>query len=138
MSRVRLYPDPILLMVAEPCHLLGEDAWALRTEMAEVMKEEGGIGIAAPQIGYSTRAILVSDAFMMNPRIVARSGIRVPTDERCLSVPGFSRRRYRSASVKVRYRDAGGAIHTEQFRGVEAACVQHELDHLDGRLIVHT
>jgi peptide deformylase len=139
MSQVVKYPDPILSMVAPP-GVPGTQMEVLFERMEAVMKEEGGIGLAAPQIGVSVRAVVVKDRDkvhrMLNPRITSRSGITNPTDERCLSVPGFERRRQRSYSVVVQGTDALGLPLIIRPKGMDAAVWQHELDHLDGRTIV--
>ncbi len=128
---LRLYPDPILTQVSEPA-VEGRDYSILFNELETVMHNEGGIGIAAVQIGVLVRAIVVGNNRVLNPRIVARSGISNPTNERCLSVPGLTRRRQRSYSVKVVGFDENWKHVCIEAKGKDAACFQHEINHIDG------
>lgn len=142
---IRIYPDPILSTVCQPVlapqvpkKWVGE----IFDQMILAMTAEGGIGLAANQIGYTHRMIVLKTVGygllkLVNPRITGRNGIRVPTDERCLSVPGIAMRKFRSASVSVHgYNPDDGTAKTYHLKGMEAACVQHEIQHLDGKTIL--
>ncbi len=131
---LRIYPDPILTQVSANAEE-GRDYSILFNEMETVMHNEGGIGIAAVQIGVLVRAIVVGNNRVLNPRIVSRSGISNPTNEMCLSVPGFTRRRSRSYSVKVVGFDEHWKRVCIEAKGKDAACFQHEIDHTLGRTI---
>ncbi len=132
--KLRLYPDPILTQVSDPA-VEGQSYADLFNEMETTMHNEGGIGLAAVQIGVLVRAIVVGNHRVLNPRIVSRSGISNPTDERCLSVVGITRRRDRSYSVKVVGFDEHWKRVCIESKGKDAAVFQHEIDHCNGRTI---
>jgi peptide deformylase len=118
--------------------------------MLEVMYDEPGIGLAAPQVGESVRLIVMdtewkddegeaagdrSPIVLLNPQIVHREGT-VVWNEACLSVPEFSAEVERSAQVRVRGLDLDGKEYVEEADGLRAVCFQHEIDHLDGVLFI--
>jgi peptide deformylase len=139
-------PDPILRQVAEPVTAVTDEVRALMDDMVDTMREEHGLGLAAPQIGLSTRVIVMdcseeddSDPViwkMANPEIIEASEEMVSMEEGCLSIPGYRGEVTRPASVTVRYLDADGKEQDMQASGLLAACVQHEIDHLNGRLFI--
>lgn len=103
------------------------------------LKRNGGIGMSAPQVGEAVRVVLAevrgrTEEFI-NPRITARSGHRL-TLEGCLSVPVLLLPKLRSSWIEMEYQDRHGGRHAGTFTGYDAVVLQHELDHLDGRLIV--
>ena len=110
--------------------------------MFETMYDAPGIGLAATQVDVHRR-LLVADVstekddprVLINPEIVEKDGVEV-TEEGCLSVPGYFEEVTRAEHVKVRYLDRDGNQQEEDFDGLLAVCVQHEIDHLDGRLFV--
>lgn len=108
--------------------------------MAKIMREKNGIGIAAPQVGVSKRIIIVDnngqDWILINPEIVWTSDLLVDFEEGCLSVPGVFDNVKRSDSIKIKYRNAKGKPVCEKLDGLLARVVQHEIDHLDGVLFV--
>jgi len=108
--------------------------------MAKVMREKNGIGIAAPQVGLNKRVIVVdkngNDWFLINPEITWTSDILVNFEEGCLSVPGVFDNVKRPESIKVKYRTLKGKPIFEKVDGLLARIVQHEIDHLDGVLFV--
>ncbi len=101
------------------------------------MRQSGGVGLAAPQVGIPYRMIVVNagdgELRLVNPIIESRSGI-TPSLEGCLSLPGAMGVVWRSAHVVVKAQDAQGKDVTIDARGLKARCLQHEIDHLDGRL----
>jgi peptide deformylase len=108
----------------------------LADEMLAFMRQEKGIGLAAPQIGRSTR-VFVMEVYgrvrcCFNPEILSSSDILSDFDEGCLSFPGGSCTIKRPDAVKVRYQDAHGSCIEEELQGLAARCFQHELDHLNG------
>jgi peptide deformylase len=109
--------------------------------MMKTVIDSGGIGLAAPQVGISKRVIIIkrrahSDFLVMiNPSIIRRVGKLVACEEGCLSVPGKAVLKKRHASVLVAYQTVDGKHLTKTFDNVDARCVQHEIDHLDGVLI---
>ena len=115
-----------------------EDLPALEKRMRKAMAESGGIGLAAIQIGKPIRAVLVQDKFLVSPTIVSGTGKAKQFNEGCLSVPGIRVLKKRVPKVKIHYFDTSWKEHTKVFRGLEAAIVQHEIDHLNGVLISDT
>jgi len=118
-----------------------KDAEDLEKQMIEFMLDNGGIGLAANQIGISKRVFVMgheSDpAFpkpfaLFNPEILESSSDEVTDQEGCLSFPGVWLTIKRPAQVKVRYFDSAGNEHITTFEGYASKCFQHELDHLDG------
>ena len=139
-------PDPVLRQVAEPVTAVTDAVRALMDDIVDTMREEHGLGLAAPQIGLSTRVIVMdcseeddSDPViwkMANPEIIETSDEMASMEEGCLSIPGYRGEVTRPASVTVRYLDADGKEQNMQASGLLAACVQHEIDHLNGRLFI--
>ena len=121
-----------------------ETVRALVPGMLEAMYRAPGIGLAAPQVGVGLRLVVVDlqpdDArapmVLVNPEIVAASDERTTREEGCLSLPGQYADVTRPARVRVRWNDAEGGHHDIEADGLLAACLQHELDHLDGVLFV--
>ena len=108
----------------------------LAIQMHQFMKKEHGIGLAAPQIGISKKAFVMSieglDRNCFNPEILERSAEWQDWDEGCLSFPGDRCIIKRPSWISVRYQNADGAWQQELLTGLAARCFQHELDHLDG------
>jgi len=108
--------------------------------MIDTMYENNGVGLSAPQVGVLKRIIVVLDEnkplVMINPEIVEASEEKVLMNEGCLSVPNEYHDLERSKSVKVKYRDTKGKPNIKLLDGMTARIVQHEIDHLDGKLFV--
>ena len=142
---ILLVPDPTL---RAKCRAVGpQDTDAVRAllpRMFATMYEAPGIGLAAPQVGEKLRFIVVDvqpnetkqPIALINPEIVARSAELAAREEGCLSLPGQFAEITRPARVKVRYLDETGARKEVEADGLLAACLQHEIDHLDGVLFV--
>ena len=136
------FPDPRLRKKAAPVQAVDDALRRLIDDMLETMYAAPGIGLAATQVDVHQR-LLVADVspdkndprVLINPTIVAKDGIAV-TEEGCLSVPGFYEEVERADNVVVRFLDRDGQPREEQFEGLLAVCVQHEIDHLDGKLFV--
>ena len=138
-------PDPTLRAKCRPVGPQDNDTVrALLPRMFSTMYQAPGIGLAAPQIGQKLR-FLVADVqpnearqpiAMINPEILARSTELATREEGCLSLPGQFADVTRPARVKVRYLDATGARQEIEAEGLLSACLQHEIDHLDGVLFV--
>lgn len=117
---------------------------SLIPRMFASMYKAPGIGLAAPQVGHLLRMVIVDlmpnerrDPYVMiNPEVVACSGERAPHEEGCLSLPNQYAQVVRPAVVKVRFTDETGGRREVQADGLLAACMQHEIDHLDGTLFV--
>ena len=117
---------------------------ALVPRMFDAMYKAPGIGLAAPQVGVGLRLVVIDlmpdntpdPLVLINPQIVAASDALVTREEGCLSVPNQYADVSRPAQVTVRYHDLAGAQRQVEGEGLLAACLQHELDHLDGVLFV--
>lgn len=138
--KVITYPNEVLRKVSTDIIVFDKILNYLVGEMIEVMHANRGIGFAAPQIGVNKRVIVIeppgeSVRVMVNPCITKTLGKSV-AEEGCLSLPGFYTDVERSTSVEVNYRDVDGIERTESLTGMSARIAQHEIDHLDGVLIV--
>jgi peptide deformylase len=136
------FPDPRLKQPAAPVRKIDESILRLARDMAETMYEAPGIGLAATQVDIHLRVIVidVSDTrdrllTLINPEIVSSEG-RQLGEEGCLSVPGIYDRVERAERVVVRYLDLDGQQKTIEADGLLAVCLQHEIEHLDGRMFV--
>ena len=136
------FPDPRLRTKAIPVDEVNDDLRALIDDMFETMYAAPGIGLAATQVDYHKR-LLVADVsadkdaphVLINPEILEKDGVTV-TDEGCLSVPGFYEEVERAEHIRVRYLDRDGVELELDVHGLLAVCIQHEIDHLDGKLFV--
>jgi len=141
MLELITYPNDILEQRAERVEEFDEELMDLLTGMIGVMKETGGLGLAANQVGALKRVILVKnsdrtrDVIMINPRIVKRSKKARKDRESCLSFPGRTFLTERPKKITVEFQHYGGEKKMVIADGVTAACVLHETDHLNGRLI---
>lgn len=136
------YPDPRLHKIAAPVERVDETIRKLIADMAETMYEAPGIGLAATQVDVHKRVVVIDVSedkskllAFINPEILERSGEQV-CEEGCLSVPGIYEKVTRSERVKVRALDAQGEPFTLEVDGLLAVCIQHEIDHLDGKVFV--
>jgi len=136
------YPDPRLKKVAAAVSAFTPDLARLVRDMAETMYAAPGVGLAATQVDVHKRVIVidVSDArndlvVLVNPEIIASSG-EVVCEEGCLSVPGYYDKVLRAAQVTVRARNERGEPFERTAEDMLAVCVQHEMDHLVGRMFV--
>ncbi|GAB4350643.1 MAG: peptide deformylase [Immundisolibacter sp.] len=136
------FPDPRLRQRARAVDGVDADLRRLAADMAETMYAAKGIGLAATQVGVPKR-VLVMDLSaehtelmtLINPQIVARDGVQV-CEEGCLSVPEVFEPVERAERVVVTYLDLDGEVCRLEADGLLAVCVQHEIDHLDGKLFV--
>jgi len=136
------FPDPRLRKKAAPVDAVDAELRALIDDMFETMYAAPGIGLAATQVDVHRR-LLVADVsadkddphVFVNPEILEKDGVTV-TEEGCLAVPGYFEEVERAEHIRVRYLDRDGREREEEFRGLLAVCVQHEIDHLDGKLFV--
>jgi peptide deformylase len=136
------YPDPRLHTRATPVREVDDEIRQLIADMAETMYEAPGIGLAATQVNVHKRVVVIDVSedksallALINPEIIARSGEQV-CEEGCLSVPGIYDKVTRSETVRVRALNAKGEQFELDADGLLAVCVQHELDHLDGKVFV--
>ncbi len=141
---IRLFPDPVL---RKRCHAVStqEDIQRLVDDMiATMVVQPRGIGIAAPQVGVEKRVAVMdvrdrdpkkSREILINPVILHSEG-RVISREGCMSLPDYTATLHRAEKVSLAWRDLSGKIRKRIFTGIEAVCLQHELDHLEGKLIL--
>ena len=136
------YPDPRLHKIASPVASVNDRIRKLIKDMAETMYAAPGIGLAATQVDIHQRVLIIDisearDALhaFINPEIVEKSG-DAETEEGCLSVPGVYDKVRRAERVKVRSLDLRGEPFTLEAEGLLAVCIQHEIDHLDGKVFV--
>jgi peptide deformylase len=136
------FPDPRLKKLAEPVRSIDEDILRLARDMAETMYEAPGIGLAATQVDVH-RQVIVLDVSetreqlltLINPEIIESDGWQV-SEEGCLSVPGIYDKVERAENVTVRYLDLAGKENTLRADGLLAVCLQHEIEHLHGKVFV--
>ena len=136
------YPDPRLHKVASPVRAVDDRIRKLINDMAETMYAAPGIGLAATQVDVHERIIIIDISetrdglqVFVNPEIVASSG-EAETEEGCLSVPGIYETVSRAERVTVRALDPKGQPFTLEAEGLLAVCIQHEIDHLEGKVFV--
>ncbi|MBC8118126.1 MAG: peptide deformylase [Burkholderiaceae bacterium] len=137
------YPDPRLKTVARPVTRFDERLRDLAKDMAETMYEAPGVGLAATQVNVHERLLVVDISetkdqlhVLANPEIVWASEEQVECEEGCLSVPGVYDAVTRPAKVKVRAQTVDGTPYELDCEGLLAVCVQHEMDHLLGKVFV--
>ena len=137
------YPDPKLHTVAKPVVAVDERIRALVADMLETMYDASGIGLAATQVDVHERVVVIDTSekrdqplVLINPEIIWMSDERIKGEEGCLSVPGIYDGVERAAQVKVKAMDAQGQVRTIEADELLAVCIQHELDHLLGKVFV--
>ena len=137
------YPDPRLHTVAQPVAGVGPELQPLIDSMFETMHEAKGIGLAATQVDVHQRLVVIDVSedrdqplVLINPEIVWASPERLKGEEGCLSVPGIYDGVERSVAVRVQALDRHGKPQTIEAEGLLAVCIQHELDHLMGKVFV--
>ncbi len=144
MAKLKIleFPDPRLRTKATAVDVVDDELRVLIDDMFETMYAAPGIGLAATQVNVHKR-LLVTDVsadndaplVLINPVILEMDG-KVVTDEGCLSVPGFYEEVERADSIKVQFLDRDGNEVVLETDGLQAVCIQHEIDHLDGKLFV--
>ena len=135
-------PDPRLRTVAKPVEKFDSDLSKLVGDMIETMYEARGIGLAATQVNVHRRLLVLdvseeqdSPRVYVNPEILGTEGIET-CEEGCLSVPGIYAEVSRAEKILVRAQDRNGEAFEETLDGMHAVCLQHEMDHLEGKLFV--
>ena len=140
-----LLPDPVLKRVSAPVTTVDDEVRRLADDMLETMYAAPGLGLAAPQVGVSRRLFVVdlSDKdeekkpfVMINPEIIHRSEKMNMHEEGCLSIPDVRVEIERPAEVVVRFLDRHGKLQEVKADDLFATCIQHEIDHLDGRMLI--
>ena len=140
--RIRIYPDPCLRRVADPVPQVDKKTERLVDDMIHTMYEAGGIGLAAVQVNVPKRVTVVdvsedrnNPQVFINPEIVHTDGA-AECEEGCLSLPGICAPVTRAARVRVRALDRAGRPLEIEAEGILAVCLQHEIDHLNGKLFI--
>ncbi len=147
MSKLEIItiPDPILRKVADPVERVDDSLRRLADDMLETMYEAPGIGLAAPQVGVSRRLVVLdvsekdgekNPLVLINPQIVSLGEERRVYEEGCLSIPEVKVEIERPATLTVRYLDRNAKPSELSAEGLLATAIQHEIDHLEGRLII--
>jgi peptide deformylase len=140
------FPDKLLAQRSTPIQEVTDEIRALAADMCEVMYDEPGIGLAAPQVGKSIRLVVVDTEWteedaernplvLVNPELSEHEG-KILWKEGCLSVPDFEAEVERAERVLLRATDLDGKELEIQAEGLQAVCFQHEIDHLDGILFI--
>lgn len=137
------YPDPRLFKVAKPVQVVDDRIRQLVRDMAETMYAAPGVGLAATQVDVHERVVVMDVSedsnelrVLINPEIIWRSDDQQIYQEGCLSVPGVYEEVKRADQVRVRALDEQGQPYEFEADGLLAVCVQHELDHLEGKVFV--
>ncbi len=147
MLQMKLCGDPILRTTCEPVDEINDELRATMDAMVAMMREQSGVGLAAPQVGITQRFLVMMSPDteqifkMINPRIISRSENTCVMEEGCLSVLGGDNLPVyanvsRPESVVVEWTDENGKQLSAEMSGVPARIVQHETDHLDGKLFI--
>jgi peptide deformylase len=136
------FPDPRLRTRAQPVTRFDAELGVLIRDLLETMYKAPGIGLAATQVDVHQRVIVIdiSDEHneplvLINPQILAREG-EAKTEEGCLSVPNIFDEVKRAAKIRLRSHDANGVVSERDYEDILAVCIQHEMDHLEGKLFV--
>ena len=136
------YPDPRLKKVAAPVTVFGPEIERLVRDMAETMYEAPGIGLAATQVDVHKRVIVIDISetrdqlrVFVNPELLEAEG-EAECEEGCLSVPGYYDKVTRAANIRVRAQNERGETFELATDGLLAVCIQHEMDHLVGKVFV--
>ena len=148
LREVLKFPDKRLRLVSTPIVEVTDEIRVLAADMCEVMYDEPGIGLAAPQVGVSVRLIVVDTEWnsdeeevqqnpliLLNPEIIEKED-KIVWNEGCLSVPDFEADVERAARIRLRATDLEGAEIDLLTEELQAVCLQHEIDHLDGVLFI--
>ena len=137
------YPDPILLKTAKPLDRIDAEVRERVGEMFELMYSESGVGLAAPQVGWSVRLFVCNclghedgEKVFINPRIIDKGEEYVREEEGCLSIPEVKGKVNRPDSLLAEYQDLSGELYREELFEPDSRVFQHELDHLNGVLFL--
>jgi len=136
------FPDKRLRTKAKPVTVFDERIKTLLDDMLETMYEARGVGLAATQVNIHQRVIIIDVSeekdeplCLINPQIIEKTGVE-ESEEGCLSVPGFFENVTRAEQVKVKAQDRDGLAFEIEADQLLSVCIQHEMDHLDGKLFV--
>ena len=139
---ILIYPDPRLRTIAKPLEEFGKKTQKIIDDMIETMYQASGIGLAATQVNIHRQIIVIdisperNDSHVfINPRLKSTDG-ETESDEGCLSVPGYYANVKRSEKISLEYEDRKGSTQNGEFDDLMAICLQHEMDHLQGKVFV--
>lgn len=142
LLKVLKYPDPFLRTNAKPVEKVDESVQKELDDMMETMYEDNGVGLAATQVGIDRRMFVMdcSDTrnkplYLINPEIIEAED-EIDSEEGCLSFPGVYAVVKRKRKITVKFLDRDGNEQSETLVGLDSRCVQHEIDHLDGKVFV--
>ena len=133
------YPHPNLFIQCNEVTVFGPELLVLLESMWETMHKHKGLGLASNQVGLNYRMFTMlgpenEKLFIINPKIILQSKMQANVKEGCLSAPGeFLMLNERTMWVQIMYQDETGGVRSGKFQGLHAVCVQHEMDHLDGK-----
>ncbi len=144
--QLRTWPDPVLMRQAQPVTVFDGELRDKVDQMWDVMYESKGVGLAAPQVGWSARLLILNPSadradaeqalVVVNPKVVKHWG-KGKHEEGCLSFPDIYVDIVRPNGIRLHWQDVDGAEHEEDFNDFRARILQHEMDHLEGVLLVH-
>jgi peptide deformylase len=136
------YPDPTLRETSQPVVAFDDGLSALVDDLFDTLDERGGLGLSAPQLGRLERVLVVhvpdddeGPKAYVNPEIL-KSGAPGLVEEGCMSVPGVLGNVVRATRIRIRAQDLQGNPYERDLHGMHAVCIQHEVDHLNGRLFI--
>jgi len=148
--KLKYIPDPILKQVSSPVDKVDSEVLDFMDEMLETMYQQDGIGLAGIQVGYPKRVVVIdlrdkniesedeekkkNPRFFINPKITWRSDNKTPLEEGCLSIPNQRAVINRPQKIKVQYLNKQGKEEILEADGLLSKCIQHEIDHLNGKL----
>ena len=142
--KILIFPDPRLRKVAEMVTKFDKSLQILAEDMLETMYDANGIGLAATQVNKHIRLIVMDLSEERNePKIFVNPSFKIlkghkmyEFEEGCLSIPGFNETIARPDKIELKWQDFNGKVHTDKPEGLLTVCIQHEIDHLEGKLMV--
>jgi len=143
MLKILKFPDPRLRIKAKELKFIDKEINLILGEMKELMYEADGIGLAATQVGIHLRIFTFdiseeknSPQVAINPKIISKSQEKIEFEEGCLSIPGLRLPIKRAKKIVVKWLDEKGNEYQKEIENLESVLFQHEIDHLDGKLII--
>ena len=143
--QIIIAPDSRLNQISKKVEIIDDSIASTLDQMLECMYQNNGIGLAAPQVGILKRLVVIDCSEnkdikkplkLINPEIIKFSKNISEFEEGCLSLPSQYAKVIRPSEITLKYRNTEGLICESEFSGLEATCIQHEIDHLDGKLFV--
>ena len=142
--KILIFPDPRLRKVAEMVTKFDKSLQILAEDMLETMYDANGIGLAATQVNKHIRLIVMDLSEERNePKIFVNPSFKIlkghkmyEFEEGCLSIPGYNEMIARPDKIELKWQDINGKVHTDKPEGLLTVCIQHEIDHLEGKLMV--